>query len=108
MDLDWFKIKVIYPITKELSDSEPDEIASMQIKGEGNFLDGYGTDVGCYDIANDPIVQINPKCFKPNDRVNKRYCSEIVFASDKIVYASDKPEDVYKQLEEYLSRNITN
>ena len=108
MDLDWFKIKVLYPLTKDLSDSEPNEIASMQSKGEDSFLDGYGTDMGYYDISNDAIVQINPKCFKPNDRVNKRYCSEIVFASDKIIYASDKPEDVYKQLEEYLARNITN
>ena len=99
--LNWFKIKVIFPITTGLDGNE--EVSEVQ-RIQMGLKDGdqYETGIGIYPIHLDQIIKLNPKCFIPKDKQNKKYYTEIIFESEYIICADYKPEAVYDALEEYF------
>ena len=108
--LNWFKVLIIYPITSELdSNEELSDVEKIQLRNEG-ILEGYETDFGYYNLIEDPIRSVNPKVFLPKDntkemvRKNKKYFSEIVFASGDVVYAVGKPDSIYDKLNDYVDK----
>ena len=102
-ELGWFKLKVIFPLTVGLDDSEEvDEIKRLQMGLKDG--DQYETEFGFYPIHLDQIIKLNPKCFVPKDKQNKKYYTEVIFQSEHVVYADGKPEIVYKALEDYMQQ----
>jgi hypothetical protein len=101
-NIHWFKIPVIYPVTSNfVTDEEISEIDRIRLNNEGSWED-YETDIGCFNLVEDPIVYLLPKCFIPKGKVNKKFYTEIVFFSDKVAYALGKPITVYEALCKYI------
>jgi hypothetical protein len=95
------KLKVIFPVTESLDGEELSEVQRMSMGLKDG--DQYESEWGFYDYENDIVLQLNPKCFKPKDRENKKYYTQVVFSSELIVYADGKPEVVAKAIEDYVS-----
>lgn len=99
--LNWLKIKVIFPITAGLDNEEVSEVQRIQMGLKDD--DQYETETGIYQLTDEfTIYQLNPRCFIPKDKVNKKYYTEVVFSDGNIIYADGKPESVYKQIEDYI------
>ena len=99
--LNWLKIKVIFPITAGLDDEEVSEVQRIQMGIKDG--DEYETSYGIYQLREDfTISQLNPRCFIPKDKTNKKYYTELVFSDGNIIYADGKPESVYSVIEEYI------
>lgn len=97
--MEGLKIDIIYPITTNLTEGEElSEVERMQ----NHLTDGYETDTGIWDLTLDPIHQLNPRCFIPSNGKNKKYFTEVVFASGNISYAVGKPLTVEAKIDEYL------
>jgi len=100
--LNWLKIKVIFPITAGLNDlEEVSEVQRMQMGIKDG--DQYETEWGYYNIGQDMPIQLNPCCFIPRDKVNKKYYTQVIFSSELIILAEGKPESVYKVIEDYIN-----
>jgi len=101
-ELKWFKIEVIYPLDSGLgSNEEPSEIDLIRLKSEG-LVEDYETDIAVFNLSNNTISQLNPRCFVPKGKINKKYYTEIVFENGDFVFAVGKPEYVYSKVNEYL------
>lgn len=99
--MDLFEIDIIYPITTSLLDSE--ELSETQ-RLTLHLKDGYKTDKGYWNLTDDPICQLNPRCFIPNDGENNKYFTEAVFLSGSVSYAVGKPESVLLKIKEYVTK----
>lgn len=82
--------------TDELTDVE-----RIQLKNEG-ILEDYEQGTAVLNLTEDTIVHLIPKCFIPKEKKYKKYYTEIVMKSGDVLFAVGKPENVYKQLNEYL------
>lgn len=99
--LNWLKLKVIFPITAGLEDSEEvSEVQRMQMHLKDG--DQYEFEYGYYNLGQDMIIHLNPKCFIPKDKQNKKYYTQVIFASEYVVLVDGKPESIYKQIEDYI------
>ena len=103
MDLQWLKLDVLFPIQSGLDNEEISEIDTIRLKSEG-IEDGFEIGTAYCNIGHDPIVQINPRCFIPKGKQNRKYYSEIVFQSSTIVYGIGKPDVIYSKLSEYVNQ----
>jgi len=104
--INWLKLPIIYPITSDfLTDEELSEVDRIQLNNVG-LLEDFETTDGYYNLSNDAICQLNPKCFVPKskdgERKNKKYYTEIIFESGNIVYALGKPVTVYEAINSYV------
>jgi len=98
----WFKIPIIYPITSDfLTEEELSEVERIKLNNEG-ILEDFETDIGYFNLVKDPIVMLMPKCFIPKGKVNKKFYTEIIFASGMIAYALGKPATVYEAFCKYI------
>jgi hypothetical protein len=99
--LNWLKIKVIFPITAGLDNEEVSEVQKLQMGIKDG--DQYETEYGVYQLSeNFTICQLNPRCFIPKDKVNKKYYTEVVFSDGNVIYADGKPESVYDTIDKYI------
>jgi hypothetical protein len=99
--LNWLKLKVIFPITAGLDNEEVSEVQKLQMGIKDG--DEYESELGIYQLREDfTISQLNPRCFIPKNKVNKKYYTEVVFSDGNIIYADGKPEAVYQVIEEYI------
>lgn len=98
--LNKLKLKVIFPITADLNDEELSETQRMSMHLKDG--DQYESEYGYYDYDNDIVLQLNPKCFKPKDGVNKKYYTQVIFSSELVVLADGKPEVVAKIIDDYI------
>ena len=98
--LNKLKLKVIFPITEDLNEEELSETQRMSMHLKDG--DQYESEYGYYDYDNDIILQLNPKCFKPKDAVNKKYYTQVIFSSELVVLAEGKPETIAKIVDEYV------
>ena len=97
---DWFKIDIIYPKTVNLSGEELDSDESWRVPKDDDI---YSIEVGYFNLADDPIVQLNPRAFIPKDGKNRKQFTEVVFLSGNISYAVGKPDDIYAKIRDFLS-----
>ena len=93
-----FKIDVIFPITTTLTEGE--ELTEVE-RLTNHLEDGYETEAGYFNLTDDPIVQLNPRCFLPSNGKNKKYFTEVVFLSGSVSYAVGKPDAVWQKISEY-------
>lgn len=102
--MEGLRILIIYPITASLTDGE--ELTEVE-RMTNHLEDGYETDYGYWDLMEDKIAQINPRCFIPKSKEgkNKKYFSEVVFVSGNVSYAVGKPESVWQKINDYLKEN---
>ena len=125
MDLQWIKIRCIYPINASLTDLLNDKIKDED-EDEHPILkkvrlenigaeDNYKIDFAYINIDLDPIISLNPGCFKPKsvnqnaeseELKNTVYITQIILQSNGIIYAMGKPEAIYKQLNKDLSELV--
>lgn len=98
---DLFEVKIIYPITKGLiNDEELDEVEKIKLRNDG-IEEDFGVDIGYWDIALDPIVQMNPRAFIPAGKDRRKYYTEVVFQSGNIAFSEGKPADLRAKIREY-------
>jgi hypothetical protein len=103
MNLQWLKLDVLFPIQSGLDNEEISEIDTIRLKSEG-IEDGFEVGTAYCNVGNDPIVQINPRCFIPKGKQNRKYYSEIVFQSGTIIYGLGKPDVIYQKLSDYVDQ----
>ena len=96
--IDWFKIDIIYPKTVNLSG---DELDSDELWRLPKDEDVYFVEVGFFNLAEDPIVQLNPRAFIPSEKKNRKQFTEVVFLSGNISYAVGKPTEVMDLINKY-------
>lgn len=102
--MEMFEIEIIYPITKGLiNEDELSDIDVIQLKNDGIEAD-CGVDYGYWDLASDPIVQINPRAFVPIGKKRPKYYCEVVFQSGNISMANGKPADLKAKIEAFLNK----
>ncbi len=99
--MDWLKIDIIFPKSSNLSGDEPDNDESWRIPKDD---DVYVIEPGYFNLAEDPIVQLNPRAFLPSEKKNRKQFTEVVFLSGNISYAAGSPESVYQKIDEFLSK----
>lgn len=102
-NLQWLKLRIIYPITSGLVEDDTEDSELRRIRLEQADSDGYEQDWGYLNLAIDPIAQLEPCCMIPKGNKNKKFYTQITLQSGNLVMAVGKPEDVYKQIEEYLN-----
>jgi hypothetical protein len=104
--INWFKIPIIYPLTASfLTEEEISEVDRIKLNNEG-LLNDFETDTGYFNLLQDPIVMLMPKCFIPKDKVNKKFYTELIFASGMVAYALGKPSSVYEALTKYIDEFV--
>ena len=95
--MEWFKIDLIF--TKTLSLSGDDEDESWRMPKDDDI---YQVESGYFNLAEDPIVQLNPRAFIPKDGKNRKQFTEVVFLSGNVSYAVGNPELVMSKVSEYV------
>ena len=97
--IEWFKIEIIYPKTVNLSGDELDSDESWRVPKDDDI---YATEIGFFNLGEDPIVQLNPRAFIPQNGKNRKQFTEVVFLSGNISYAVGRPSEVMEQINKYL------
>ena len=77
-------------------------LTKIRLRNEGVLLDGYEKEESCINLYKEVITQLNARCFIPKSGTNKRWATEIVFDSGRVIYACDKPTKVAEQIVSYL------
>lgn len=102
----YFFIQTYCPVTKDLETGEGmDELDEIRLRNEGVLLDGYEKEESGINLYKEIITQLNARCFVPKSGTNKRWATEIVFDSGRVIYACDKPIKVAEQIVSYLDSN---
>lgn len=102
-----WKVKVYVIVTSapegfnQSQDEEEDEIVRRARLSEAG-AETIEIETGIFDIATDPVMHLIPGCFVPKGKNNKRNYTTVIFESGNSVSAVGKPEDVQKDLDEFL------
>lgn len=100
--LNWFEIDVYMPLSADLfSDEEQNEIDKIKLASAG-INDAYEIAKAYYNLAQNSITALNPKCFIPKGKTNKKYYTEIIFTNGDYALAVGKSIDVYEKIKEYV------
>ena len=77
---DWFKIDILYKLTSGIDNEELSELDEIRLKNEG-LLNGDEFEKGeaYFNLGLNPIKSIEPRCFVPKGKQNKKYYTEIIF-----------------------------
>lgn len=94
----FFEVEILYPVTSSLLD---DEELSETEKLSNHLVDDFMIGVGYWDLTQDPIARIEPKCIIPKGKTNKKHFSEVVFVSGNVTYCNLKPEELKRKLDDF-------
>ena len=99
---DWSKVDIIYKMTSDIGQDELSELDEIRLKNEG-LLNGDEYERGeCYiNLGLNPIKSIEPRCFVPKGKQNKKYFTEVIFDDGTSVNADYKPLELYTLLKTY-------
>lgn len=99
---DWFKIDIIYKMTSGIGQEELSELDEIRLKNEG-LLNGdeYERGESYINLGLNPIKSIEPRCFVPKGKQNKKYFTEVIFDDGTSVNADCKPAELYNILKTY-------
>ena len=101
--IEWFKIEVYCQVTRNLETSEElSEVDEIRLKNEGVFIEEHEKEIACINFQIETIAQLNPRCFVPKTGLHKRWATEIVFDSGRIIFAVGRPSEVMEQINKYL------
>ncbi len=102
---DWFKIDILYKITSGIEQEELSEIDAIRLRNEG-LLNGdeYEKGEAYINLGLNPIKSIEPRCFVPKGKQNKKYFTEVIFDDGTAVNADYKPIELYSILKEYYEK----
>ena len=102
---DWFKIDILYKITSGIEQEELSELDAIRLRNEG-LLNGdeYEKGEAYINLGLNPIKSIEPRCFVPKGKQNKKYFTEVIFDDGTAVNADYKPIELYSILKEYYEK----
>jgi hypothetical protein len=105
---DWFKIKCIFPVTTnvkgiETEEEEEDPILKRIRLKEAGVDDEYETEYAYFNLITDPIMHLFPMSLLAKDYKNKKSLTLIVFESGNTATAIGKPDDVFKELSDFIA-----
>lgn len=101
--LKWLELEVYYPIDASLFESE--ELSEVQ-KLSAGIVEGYEIGIAYFNINQAAIQSLLPKCFIPKGKTNKKFYTEVIFNDGSFAFATDKPTEIYKKLDEYLENFV--
>lgn len=97
--LNWFEIEVYYPIDASLfEDTKLSEIEKLT----AGIVEGYEIGTAYFNLGQNQIQSLLPKCFIPKGKTNKKFYTEITFIDGSFALATAKPSDVYSKIDDYL------
>lgn len=97
-----FKIEVYCQVTRNLETAEElSEVDEIRLKNEGVFIDEHEKEFAFVNLEIEVIAQLNPRCFVPKNGFHKRWATEIVFDSGRIIFAVGKPTEVMELINKY-------
>ena len=106
---EWFKIKCIFPITTNVDglkideeDEEDPVLKKIRLQSAG-VNDDYETEFAYFNLIADPIMHLFPMSLLAKDYKNKKSLTLIVFESGNTATAIGKPDDVFKELTEFIA-----
>lgn len=97
--LKWFEIEVYYPIDASLFENE--EMSEVE-KLSAGIVEGYEIGIAYFNLGQSQIQSLLPKCFIPKGKSNKKFYTEIIFIDGSFAFATLKPNEVYKLIDDYL------
>ncbi len=98
--LNWFEIEVYYPIDASLFDNS--ELTEVE-KLSAGIVEGYEVGTAFFNLGQSTVQSLLPKCFIPKGKTNKKFYTEVIFSDGSFTFATDKPNEVYKKIDDYLS-----
>jgi len=105
--LRWFSLQILYPITSSITTEEElgeiDKIIFDNENKSNGIFEGYEVDTGYFNLATNTITQLNPKCFVPKGKTNRKFYTQVVFEDGDIIYSPGKPDTIYEKLIQYYT-----
>ena len=90
--LKWFEIEVYFPIDASLFE-ENEELTEVQ-KMSAHIVEGYEVGVAYFNMGQ-VALQGNK---------NKKFYTELIFSDGSFAFATAKPAEVYKLIDDYLDK----
>tara|TARA_R110000822_G_scaffold309096_2_gene438006 strand:+ start:14516 stop:14866 length:351 start_codon:yes stop_codon:yes gene_type:complete len=100
--LKWFEIEVYFPIDASLFE-ENEELTEVQ-KMSAHIVEGYEVGVAYFNMGQVALQSLLPKCFIPKGNKNKKFYTELIFSDGSFAFATAKPAEVYKLIDDYLDK----
>lgn len=97
--MELFEVEIIYQVSTSLIDNE--EMSDVE-KLTNELTDDLMFGTGYWDLTQDPIARISPKCLIPKGRLNRKHFSEVTFASGNIEYCNLKPNELRDKLDAFM------
>jgi hypothetical protein len=108
MEEQWFKVRVMFPVTSSIEghniEDEDEDPVLRKIRLEQAGVTDNETEWAYFNIVADPIMHLMAGSYLPKDGKNKRSYTLIVFESGNSVTAVGKPEEIFKDLIEFMSK----
>jgi hypothetical protein len=98
--LKWLEIEVYFPIDASLFE-ENEELSEVE-KMSAGVVEGYETGIAYFNMGQIAIQSLLPKCFIPKGKTNKKFYTELMFNDGSFAFATAKPAEVYKLIDDYL------
>lgn len=97
--LNWFEIDIYYPIDASLfKDTELSEVERLT----AGIVEGYEIGTAYFNLGQNQIQSILPRCFIPKGKSNKKKYSEIIFNDGSVALAVDLPKELYAKIDNYI------
>lgn len=97
--LKWLELEVYYPIDASLFEKE--ELSEIE-KLTAGVIEGYEIGTAYFNINQAAIQSLLPKCFIPKGKQNKKFYTEVIFVDGSFAFATGKPDEIYKKIDDYL------
>lgn len=100
-NLNWLELEVYFPIDASLFESE--EMSEVE-KLSAGIVEGYEIGVAYFNIAQNTIQSLLPKCFIPKGKTHRKFYTEVIFTDGSFAFVTSKPNDVYVMIDEFIEK----
>ena len=99
--LNWLELEVYFPIDASLfEDEEMSEIEKLS----AGIVEGYETGLAYFNVVQNTIQSLLPKCFIPKGKTHRKFYTEVILVDGSFAFVTAKPTEVYAMLDDYLDK----
>lgn len=98
--LNWLELEVYFPIDASLFEAE-EELSEVE-KLSAGIVEGYEIGTAYFNVAQNTIQSLLPKCFIPKGKTHRKFYTEVIFIDGSFAFVTSKPTEVYAIIDDYL------
>jgi hypothetical protein len=99
--LNWLELEVYFPIDASLFEGE--EMSEIE-KLSAGIVEGYEVGIAYFNISQNSIQSLLPKCFIPKGKTHRKFCTEVIFSDGSFAFVTSKPTEVYTMIDEFVDK----